>query len=148
MIVGRRDNGLRPSLSLVGEEVAAGQSEGEHEAPQLSATRLWLRITHVGDCSALATKQVIRSSPAFLAVNLARGPPNPALLTTLLIYSTLNPVTRFAHSLGLKMKANKVTSLFLAVEQETGKEMLKSLSTVADSLIRFSKEKEGEKTIE
>ena len=62
-------------------------------------------------------------------------------LTTLLIYSKLTPVTRFAHSLGLKMKSNRVTSLFLAVEQETGKEMLKFLSTMADNLIYFRNEK-------
>ena len=64
-------------------------------------------------------------------------------LTTLLIYSELNAVTRFAHRLGVRMKSNKVTSLFLAVEQQTGREMLKSLSTMADRLIYFDKEQKG-----
>ena len=45
-------------------------------------------------------------------------------LTTLRIYSESKVATRFAHALGLKMKANKVTGLFLAVEQNSAKEML------------------------
>ena len=65
-------------------------------------------------------------------------------LTTLLIYSKVKLLTQFAHSLGLMLKANKVTSLFLAVEQETSKEMLSFLSTIADNFVHLSVNEEGD----
>ena len=56
-------------------------------------------------------------------------------LTTLLIYSKMGSVTQFAHSLGLMMKAKRVTCFFLAVNQEATKEMLSFLSTIADEFV-------------
>jgi hypothetical protein len=65
-------------------------------------------------------------------------------LTTLLIYSKLDPLTQFAHSLGLIMKTKKVTCFFLAVDQEATKEMLKFLSSIADNYVHLKVNKEGE----
>lgn len=65
-------------------------------------------------------------------------------LTTLLIYSKVKLLTQFAHSLGLMMKANNVTSFFLAVDQEAAKEMLRFLSTIADNFVHLSINEEGE----
>jgi len=68
-------------------------------------------------------------------------------LTTLLIYSEFSLLTRFVHSLGLIMKARKVTTFFLAVEQEATKEMLKFLSSIADNYVQLKVNKEGEVTV-
>ena len=65
-------------------------------------------------------------------------------LTTLLIYTRLEELTKFAHSLGLMMKTNKVTCLFLVVDQEATKEMLSFLSTIADKYVHLNLNKEGE----
>jgi hypothetical protein len=65
-------------------------------------------------------------------------------LTTLLIYSPLNSLTQFAHSLGLILKTRRVTAFFLAVDQEATKEMLKFLSSIADNYVHLKVDKEGE----
>jgi hypothetical protein len=65
-------------------------------------------------------------------------------LTTLLIYSKLDPLTQFAHSLGLIMKTKRVTCFFLAVDQEATKEMLKFLSSIADNYVHLKVNREGE----
>ncbi len=65
-------------------------------------------------------------------------------LTTLLIYTKLKQLTQFAHSLGLSLKASKVTTLFLAVDQEATKEMLRFLSTIADNFVHLTIDQEGD----
>jgi hypothetical protein len=65
-------------------------------------------------------------------------------LTTLLIYSRLSSLTQFAHSLGLIMKAKKVTCFFLAVDQDATKEMLSFLSTIADEFVHVRLNEGGE----
>jgi hypothetical protein len=65
-------------------------------------------------------------------------------LSTLLIYNKLADLTRFAHRLGLMLKCKGVTTFFLIVDQETTKEMLKFLSTIADKIVHVSINKEGE----
>ncbi len=65
-------------------------------------------------------------------------------LTTLLIYSKVKSLTQFAHSLGVTMKAKKVTCFFLAVDQEATKEMLKFLSTIADEFVKVGVNEGGE----
>ncbi len=65
-------------------------------------------------------------------------------LTTLLIYNKTENLTRFAHKLGLKMKAMNITTFFLIVEQETTKEILKFLSTITDKIAHLGVNKKGE----
>lgn len=65
-------------------------------------------------------------------------------LTTLLIYSKLDPLTQFAHSLGLMLKTKRVTCFFLAVDQEATKEMLSFLSTIADEFVHVAINEGGE----
>ena len=68
-------------------------------------------------------------------------------LTTLLIYSRVASVTQFAHSLGLIMKAKKVTCFFLAVDQEATKEMLSFLSTIADEFVHVELNEGGQTVV-
>ena len=65
-------------------------------------------------------------------------------LTTLLIYNKTEDLTRFAHKLGLKMKSMNITTFFLIVDQETTRDMLKFLSTIADKIAHVSVNKKGE----
>jgi KaiC/GvpD/RAD55 family RecA-like ATPase len=65
-------------------------------------------------------------------------------LTTLLIYNKAEDLTRFAHRLGLMLKSNRITTFFLMVDQETTKEMLKFLSTIADKIVHLGVNKKGE----
>ena len=65
-------------------------------------------------------------------------------LTTLLIYNKSEDLTRFAHKMGLMMKSKQITTFFLIVDQETTKEMLKFLSTIADKIVHLDVNKEGE----
>ncbi len=65
-------------------------------------------------------------------------------LTTLLIYSEFGSLTQFAHTLGLIMKARKVTCLFLAVDQEATKEMLTFLSSIADKYVHLKVSEDGQ----
>ncbi len=65
-------------------------------------------------------------------------------LTTLLIYSKVELLMQFAHSLGITMRAKSVTCFFLAVDQEATKEMLKFLSTIADEYVHLGIGPEGE----
>lgn len=68
-------------------------------------------------------------------------------LTTLLIYSKIDSVTKFAHSLGLMMKAKKVTCFFLAVDQEATKEMLGFLATIADEFVNVELDEGGQTVV-
>jgi hypothetical protein len=68
-------------------------------------------------------------------------------LTTLLIYSKINVLTQFAHSLGLLMKTRRVTCFFLAVDQEATKELLRFLSSIADNYANLKVNAEGEVTV-
>ncbi len=68
-------------------------------------------------------------------------------LTTLLIYSKVKTLTQFAHSLGVTMKAKKVTCFFLAVDQDATREMLKFLSTLADEFVKVGVNEVGETII-
>jgi hypothetical protein len=65
-------------------------------------------------------------------------------LTTLLIYNKSEDLTKFAHKLGIMLKSKKITTFFLMVDQETTKEMLKFLSTIADKIAHLRIDKEGE----
>jgi hypothetical protein len=65
-------------------------------------------------------------------------------LTTMLIYSKLELLTQFAHSLGLMMKARQITCFFLTVEQEATKEMISFLSTIADEFVHVDINEGGE----
>ncbi len=65
-------------------------------------------------------------------------------LSTLLIYSRLDQLTKFAHSVGLMMKARGITCFFLAVDQEATKEMLCFLSSIADEFVHVVPNDAGE----
>lgn len=54
----------------------------------------------------------------------------------------------FAHKLGVRLKSIRMTAFFLMVEQETTKEMLRFLSTIADKIVHLCVNKEGEVFIE
>jgi hypothetical protein len=64
-------------------------------------------------------------------------------LSTLLIYTPMETLTKFAHTLGLKLKSSKMTSLLLAVDQEAGKEVVNFLSTIADRILYLTIDEEG-----
>jgi len=51
-------------------------------------------------------------------------------ITALLIYYGQDDILKFLHALGIKINQLGVTALFLVVEQDTGKELVKMLSMV------------------
>jgi hypothetical protein len=65
-------------------------------------------------------------------------------LTTLLIYNKMENLTRFAHRLAIVLKSSKITTFFLMVDQESTKEVLNFLSTIADRIGHIRVGKEGE----
>ncbi len=64
-------------------------------------------------------------------------------LSTMLIYTPIDVLTKFTHSLGVKIKSHGIKSLILAVNQEAVKELVNFLSTVADKIMYLTIDEKG-----
>ncbi len=58
-------------------------------------------------------------------------------LSAFLIYNELNVLSEFSHFIINKMRVNEVTGVIMSVEEEMGKELLDTISSFCDKVIKF-----------
>ena len=58
-------------------------------------------------------------------------------LSAFLIYNELNVLSEFSHFIINKMRVNEVAGVIMSVEEEMGKELLDTISSFCDNVIKF-----------